>query len=150
MSVSLWKFPKSLLPELKKAYLEGDWLWLINQCNEYMVTEKLCAVCPDSISKVKEYLKPLFLADVEILYREKKQASDVELVQLWQRYVSSTTDPTIVKTIPEKFLNPVVCRFVNEDLKARGYNERQRKIRLKTVFSVMYRTFNSRYCDGCQ
>lgn len=150
MSVSLWKFPKSLLPELKKAYLEEDWLWLINQYNEYMIGEKLCPVCPDSVSKIKDILKPLFLADIEILYKEKKKACNIDLVQLWQRYVSSTTDPVTVKAIPEKFLNPVICRFVNEDLKARGYNERQRKIRLKVVFNVHYRTFNSQYCNECQ
>lgn len=149
-TISLWKFPKSLIPELKQAYLNQEWMWLINQYNEYMVGgEKLCPVCPDSMEKIKVYLKPIFLADIEVLYREGKEATEKDLVELFVKHVSPTSDPVTISRIPENYLKPIIATFCNADLKARLVSEKRRKQLLKKVLRVHRSTFNVRYCDDC-
>lgn len=149
-SVHLWKFPKELYPDLKEAYLSGNWLYLIKQFNYYLVGDsKLCPVCPDSVSKIKEYLKPIFLADVEVLFKEGKRAGQNEMVELFLKYVSSDVDPLTVAKIPEHSLNQVVATFANTDLKARQVSQRRRLKILKTVFGTKHGTFNVKHCDEC-
>lgn len=145
----LWKFPKDLLPDLKKEYLAGNWLWLINMWNYYLAGETLCAVCPASVDKIREYLKPIFLADIEVLHREGKEAGQDELVELFAKYVSPTVDPLTVQKIPPRTLKGTVCAFANADLRARLVSERRRFKLLSTVFKIDRKTFGLRYCDEC-
>lgn len=147
-AASLWKFPKNMVPNLKEAYLAEDWLYLVKQWNEYLIGETLCPVCPASVERVQEALKPIFLADVEVLHREGKQATQKDLVELFAKYVSPA-DPVTVNGIQYRHLKPVVIAFANADLKARGISERRRKKIFQQVFRISRETFLMRYCDGC-
>lgn len=147
--VHLWKFPRNIIPSLKESYLKEDWLYLINQYNYYMVGEKLCPVCPASVDKIKEVLQPIFLADIEVLYKEQKEADKKALIELFVKYVSPTADPLTIAKIPVQMLKSTIATFANEDLKARQIPELRRKRIFRTVFRVKYDNFAKKYCDSC-
>lgn len=60
MTVDLWKIPSTLIPELKEAYENYNFIWMVKIWNQYEVTDRICASCPDSISKVKEHIPKLW------------------------------------------------------------------------------------------
>lgn len=61
MNVNLWKLPKSGHDEIKEAYENGEWFWLIKQWNDFQVTaDKLCSTCPKSIKIIKEHIPKLW------------------------------------------------------------------------------------------
>ena len=61
-SVKLHKIPQAEHAEIKQAFDQGEWFWLIKKWNEHTVTStKLCATCPDSIKVVKHYLPDLWV-----------------------------------------------------------------------------------------
>jgi len=144
-----WHFPASILPDLKREYLAGNWLWLINKWNYYVISHKLCPVCPASVEEIKELLKPIFKANIETMHREGKEAGQDELVELFAKYVTPTADPLTVHKIPPRTLKGTVCAFANADLKARLVSERRRLKILSTVFKIDRKTFGLRYCDEC-
>ena len=60
-SVHLYRIPLVERAEIKEAFDQGEWFWLIKKWNEHAVTTtKLCATCPDSIKVVKHYLPELW------------------------------------------------------------------------------------------
>ncbi len=148
-NVHLWKFPKEKYPELKEQYLAENWLWLIKQFNHYMVGDQICPVCPASIDKIKEYLRPIFLADIEVLHREGKEAKHPELCELYAKYVSSENDISLVKKIPVPYLRSIIAIFANNDLKARAVTQRRRAKILATVLKVSRQKFTTQFCDEC-
>jgi hypothetical protein len=148
-AIHLWKFPKELIPELKEQYRSENWLWLIKKANEYLITEHICPVCPASINKIKEVLKPIFLADIEVLYKEGKQASHDELCELFAKYVSSEKDINLVGKIPTRYLRSTIAIFANADMKARRVPQLKRSKILATVLKVGRPKFSSDFCDEC-
>lgn len=61
MNYRLYKIPKDLIPEIKTAYENGEWFWLVNQWNKYEVgTERLCATCPKSCKIIRENMNKLW------------------------------------------------------------------------------------------
>jgi len=146
---TIWKFPKTLIPELKKEYLLGNWLWLINQWNFYQIGEKICSFCPGSVNIVREGLKSIFIADAEVIFYEGRKASQQELVELFVKYVSPVPDPFVVQKIAGRTLTGTIAAFANADLKARGASSNRRERILQTVFGVSRATFRARYCNEC-
>lgn len=60
-SVHIYKIPDFVRDEMKQAFENGEWFWLIRKWNEYQVTtQKICATCPDSIKIVQAYLPELW------------------------------------------------------------------------------------------
>lgn len=60
-SVKLHKIPHCEHSDIKQAFDNGEWFWLIKKWNEHTVTStKLCATCPDSIKVIKHYLPDLW------------------------------------------------------------------------------------------
>lgn len=115
-----------------------------------MITDtQICPVCPASVDKIKEYLKPIFLADIEVLYKENKEADKKALIELFVKYVSPTADPLTIAKIPVQMLKSTIATFANEDLKARQIPELRRKRIFRTVFRVKYDNFAKKYCDSC-
>ncbi len=144
-NIQLWKIPKDMVPSIKEAYKNGEMLYCISQFNEYGVGERLCPVCPDSISRIREYLKPLFLADIEVLYKERKRATPDELAELFNKYVSSSSDIALLSTIPQRNMIPVIAAFANAYLKGRGTPERKRRDILNVVLGISWRTYGRRF-----
>lgn len=47
--------------EIKQAYEQRQYLWLVSVWNEYRVTsKKICPACPDSIEVVKTFIPLLW------------------------------------------------------------------------------------------
>lgn len=122
---------------------------MVKQWNYYLVGEQLCAVCPASVDKIKILLKPIFLADIEVLHREGKTAEHKELCELFAKYVSSDADISTVKQIPTPHLRNIVATFANADLKARAVSQRRRAKILSTVLKVGRVKFSADFCDEC-
>ena len=61
-SVQLWKIPAERIAEIRQAYDNREWLWLISIWNEYGVTRKICSGCPDSIDVVKAFIPTLWIS----------------------------------------------------------------------------------------
>lgn len=54
--VHLYRIERSVLEDVRKAYDNAEWLWLVKIWNDYGVTSKrLCATCPDSMRIVKAF-----------------------------------------------------------------------------------------------
>lgn len=63
-SIDLWKIPKENIPEIKQAFEEMNYFWIIKQWNKYEVTfDRICATCPDSITEIKTHIPKLWIKD---------------------------------------------------------------------------------------
>ena len=62
-SVKLWKIPADQVDIIKAAYENREWLWLVSVWNQYHVTNKICAGCPDSIDVVKAFFPDLWIQE---------------------------------------------------------------------------------------
>lgn len=61
-SVMIWRIPSDRTAEVRQAYDNREWLWLVSIWNEYKVTnQKICASCPDSIDVVKAFIPNLWI-----------------------------------------------------------------------------------------
>lgn len=60
-SLNLWRVPPHKVAEIRAAYDNREWMWLVSQWNEYNVTNwKLCAACPDSMDTVQKWIPLLW------------------------------------------------------------------------------------------
>lgn len=54
--VHLYRIAFKVRAEVRAAYENAEWLWLVKIWNEYGVTAKrLCSACPDSMNIVKAF-----------------------------------------------------------------------------------------------
>lgn len=146
-NVHLWKLPKENIPTYREAYRNQEWLYLVKAWNEYLVGEQLCLVCPASVERVRSAMKPIFLADIEVLYKEGKRATDVELAELFIKYVSPDAELSFVQRLHPRFLAPAVALFANADLYQRLVPQRRRQRILHTVLRVSLETFYGKFTD---
>lgn len=59
--VRLYLIPEKEHAQIREAYENREWLWLVSKWNQFAVTStRLCATCPDSIAVVKEFFKDLW------------------------------------------------------------------------------------------
>lgn len=54
--VHVYRIASHIRLEVRQAYDNGQWLWLVKIWNEYQVTnKKLCSACPDSMKIVRAF-----------------------------------------------------------------------------------------------
>lgn len=54
--VHVYRIASERRAEVREAYDNAEWLWLVKIWNEYQVTHpKLCSSCPDSMKIVKAF-----------------------------------------------------------------------------------------------
>lgn len=59
--VHVYRIASEVRAEVRQAYDNGEWLWLIKVWNSHEVTSKrLCSTCPDSIKIVKAFTPMLW------------------------------------------------------------------------------------------
>lgn len=146
-NVSLWKLPNENIPTYREAYRNQEWLFLVKVWNEHLVGEQLCPVCPASMDRVRSAMKPIFLANIEVIYKEGRKATDVELAELFIKYVAPDAELSFVQRLHVRSLTPAVALFANADLFARLVPQPKRWRILHTVLRVSYETFYGKFDD---
>ncbi len=122
--LSLWKIPKEMMPEIKAAYANKEWLWLIKVWNDYQVSpDRLCPACPESIKVIRAHMPKYWMKKFSAILADKVAATLEELQAMYFEFYDG--DMRAVQVLSERELKRVIAfgyynREVVEGRKNRG------------------------------